>query len=270
MQKSPFLRLLSVTSLVLVMGLITLQLLRWLGSEQQYLPAPHPWMTRTPWLVARMTPEDCSQMALEQLLEIDQRWLIWIDIQPNHAQEFEVVCPDSHIFEVRSAAKIGPRLERILPMLKNRGVIFNIRAVDISVTRPFLQLIEHWSEKKVDIGIASSSQALLRDLRKARPDWLFAADASAWTKLKFFATFGIEAAVELWPDFFIASLDKDEPNFFGAIAAKEITHRKKVLLLEMNDDDKIDPSWKESVQGVLTNRPKTFSPDTFFKKTGAE
>ena len=47
-----------------------------------------------------------------------------------------------------------------------------------------------------------------------------------------FATMGIETAADLWPDFFVASGDSTDPNFFSLSGAKEILRRKKVIVLE--------------------------------------
>lgn len=268
MHKSPFFRLVSVTVLVVGIVLISLMFLRYVGSEQRFAPTPHPWMDKKHWLVARLSPQDCSQMALEQMLELGPEWMIWVDVQPDDQLELHTVCPESKLFEVKSPAKRGPKLTQILPLIKDRDVIFNLRATDVSAGTPFLKLLDGWQDQK-HIGIASASQGLLRDLRKKRAEWLFAADASTWTKLKFFEAFGIEAAVDLWPDFFVASQDNNEPNFFDHKAAHEIDRRKKVLLLELNNDD-VDPSVREELRGVLTTRPKNFSADTFFKKIGAE
>lgn len=268
MLKSPIFRLLSLTSLVLALGCGGLSYLRWLGSKQTYTVAPHPWMEKPHWLLARLAPEDCSQIALENLLELDNSWWIWIDVQPQ-GDQLEMVCPMSNIFELSTKIRRGPKLQRVLPMLAKRGVIFNMRTIDTSVTTPLLNLLQAW-DKKSDVGIASTSQAFLRDLRKKRPDWLFAGDASTWTKLKFFASFGVEATVDLWPDFFVASLNDEDPNYFTKTTAEEIAHRKKVVVLELDDHTTIDASWKPSIRGILTTRPKNFSADTFFVKTGAE
>ena len=268
MPKSPLFRLVSLTLLVLVLGLVGLGFLRWLGSQQTYTVAPHPWMQKRTWLLARMSPEDCSQVALQQLLELDEKWTIWLDVQP-FGESLEVVCPTSRIFELSSEIKRGPKLERVIPLLQKRGVVFNVRTIDTSVTSPFLQLVQAW-DKKSDVGIASSSQSFLRDMRKKRPDWLFAGDASTWTKLQFFSSFGVESALDLWQDFFVASSRSDEPNFLTGPAAKEIALRKKVLILELEEQKAIGASWQPLIRGVLTTRPKNFSADTFFIKTGAE
>lgn len=268
MHKSPFFRLVSVTAIVLGIVMISLMFLRYVGSEQQFAPTPHPWMQKKHWLIARLSPEDCSQMALEQLLELGSEWMIWIDVQPDADLAFSVVCPEKQLFEVRSPASKGPKLTQILPLLKSRDVIFNLRATDISASTPFLKLFDHWEDQK-RIGVASASQGLIRDLRKKRAEWLFAADASTWTKLKFAEAFGLETAVDLWADFFVASPDSNEPNFYDQKAAREIARRKKILVLELNDDN-VDPLWREHLGGILTTRPKNFSADTFFKKIGAE
>lgn len=272
MLKSPLFRLLSVTIAVLAAAMVLLSLIRWMGAQETYMAPPHPWMTRGPWLIARLAPEDCSQMALEQLLELDESWLIWVDVQSNPTQGFDVVCPLNEIFETRSETKRGPHLEHVLPLLKKRGVILNVRSSNPSIETPFLKTLDEWDDKKTDIGIAGVSQSVLRDLRKQRPQWLFASDASTWTKLKFFAMFGIPSVVEVWPDFFVASLNPDDPNFYDAATAKEISRRKKVMVLNIGDADPnaIRTSIKENVRGILTTRPKNFQPDTFFKKTGAE
>ena len=268
MHKSPLFRLVSVTVLVVAIVVIILMFLRFVGSEQQFAPTPHPWMDKKHWLLARLSPKDCSQVALEQMLELGPEWMIWIDVQPTEQLELNMVCPEKHLFEIKSPAKQGPKLAQVLPLLKNRDVIFNLRATDVSAGTPFLKLFDDLKDQK-HIGVASASQGLLRDLRKKRAEWLFAADASTWTKLKFFGAFGVQTAIELWPDFFVASQEAAEPNAYDQTAAIEINRRKKVLLLELDSDD-VDPMWREQLRGILTTRPKNFSADTFFKKTGAE
>lgn len=269
MKKAPFFRLVSVIGLVAFMAVIFLMFLRYLGSQAAYAPPPHPWMDRAHWLAARLAPEDCSQIALEQLLELGDQWFVWVDVQPDQTRQFQLVCPEKKIFEIRAPVAKGPTLTRVLPLLKKHGVIFNLRTTDQTETNAFLKLLDGWDDKK-DVGLASPSQSIIRDLRKQRPQWMFAADAATWTKLKFFAAFGIETTVDLWPDFFVASQDPDEPSGFTKRTAAEIDRRGKIVMLELNDDDKIDPSWKEHIRGILTTRPKNFSADTFFKKIGAK
>jgi hypothetical protein len=268
----PLLRLLSLTAIAIVMALTAMMGLRWLGSQEKFSPSRHPWMNGSPWRLARLAPTPCDQGALGELLRLDEAWKIWLDVRQNPMHDWTIVCPE-HPFALDGAGRQPEkplRLKDVLGQLRNRGVIFNVMALDMPAANSFLQTIESWAGKREDIGIASPVQSLLRELRKKRPEWLFAADSSTWTKLKMYSGFGIETAVDLWPDFFIASDDPAAPNFFSIPAANEIARRNKALLLEWNGISEIPPPEKERLQGILTTRPKNFPVDAIFTKMGAK
>lgn len=264
----PLLRLLGLSLIVLALGAGASLMLRWMGAQQQFLAVDHPWMKEAAWRVARLAPDHCDAAGLDDLLALDANWVVWIDLQPTAENGFKIVCP-AKPFEMGPASD-GPLLKAIVEKLAAKPVIFNVRALDPGSAGRFLDELTGFTDKKRDVGIASPSQSLLRTLRKRRPDWLYAADASTWAKLKIFSTIGIESAADLWPDFFVASSEKQDPGFFSLAAAKEISRRKKVILLEWDGTTPIPEPWKENLRGILTYRPKKFSPDIFFPEKGAK
>ncbi len=266
----PYIRLFILIFFVSVLGVMALQFIRRMGSNETTSISNNPLMQRRFWIVARLPAHQCSQAGLQDLLTLDETWLIWLDLQPDTHHELHVVCPASELFALDPSLPSGPALSEVLQELKNRSVIFNLRALDRTFSDSFLKTIRDWAGTKTDIGVASPSQNLIRDLRKREPDWLFASDSSTWSKLKLFSAFGIESTVDLWPDFFVASANSAGANSFTLKSAREIQERQKILLLQLDDDFNFPADWKPFVRGVLTTRPKKFPADTFFREMGAK
>lgn len=147
--------------------------------------------------------------------------------------------------------------------MKNRAVILNVHAKDNIHTDEFLEILKAWAPEKTDIGIGSGSQAWARDIRKKHPEWVYVADASSWGRLKFFASLGIETAIELWPDVFVADLNPDDPNFYTGATTYELKRRGKIVLLDWDGQKPAAPEWKKTLRGILTKRPKNPAIDTF-------
>jgi hypothetical protein len=269
LHRNPLFRLFGVTLMVLFMGTGVLSILRWMGTQNPGFAGHHAWMQKPFWKIAQLEPTNCTDAGVKELLTLDPSWMIWIDVSLDHNNQWHLICPAKTLFSVQMATDTQPLLAPLLPLLAARAIIFNVHALDSSYGAGFIRTLGDWTDKKVDIGIATASQSLVRDLRKKQPEWLFAADGATWSKLKLFTAFHMESVADLWADFYVASFEEDAPNSFSLETAREIMRRKKVLILEWNESP-ISPEMKNVVRGVLTKRPKSFSDDTFFKTSVAQ
>jgi hypothetical protein len=246
-------------------GLFIIALLRFTGMQKIPPISTHPWAQMKPWKVVRLTSDTCDVKGLKNLISTNPKAFIWLDVRRS-ATQWEIVCPEKTLYEIVKEQPSSFTLEQALPLVKNQGVIFNGRVREPLSSGEFLRILTEWAPDKTDIGIASASQGWLHDLRKKRPQWMFAADVATWTKLKLFSMIGAEPALELGADFFVTSLSPNDPNAFTAASAKEIARRKKPLLLEWDGEGEPSAEWSPSVHGILTKRPKNSSIDTFLQK----
>jgi hypothetical protein len=263
--KHPVLRLFVISTLVMVFGVIGLTVLRHIGAQSRSANSTHPWMSLKTWKVIRLDDAHCDTGGFKKMVEENRDAFIWVDLRLTDVT-WQMICPQKKLFELDKNAPLGPSLEDALSYVKNRAVIFNVHAKDSLHTDEFLKIIKDWAPEKNDLGMASGSQAWLRDIRRKHPEWVYVADISSWGKLKLFASFGIETAIDLWPDIFVASLNQDEPNQFTGPTGLELARRQKVLLLDWDGDTPSAPEWKPTLRGILTKRPKNPAIDTFLQK----
>lgn len=225
-------RLILIAAISLILIVFALFFVRWLGFQQTFASAPHPWFESANWHVYKPT---CSA----EVVASDPSWILLISVRFRDGEWW------------RDCAENSNKLGEILTQSTHANWILEILANDSAHLDPLVGLVGA-QDKAKKFAVVSDSQRVSRYLRKKAPQWLFAADPASLLRMQMFASLWIETAIDFWPDFVIATANKTKPSHLSTRMAQELDRRHKRILWS-EEGATAKPEFP--IHGIVTTRP---------------
>lgn len=234
-----------VLSVVLVaMAWLSLKAFEGRPPQQKAPSWTHPLAELKTWDLKR--PQACENIdALRKELAGSTKDQIWfVDVQPQREQ-WILFCSSGSSSELVQRWQKGLPLDLLLELLlaENHFVIFNVHASQKPEAEGFLKLLKDY-EKSTHLGIISPSRIPAETLRKERPQWLFGADRSLWTKVLAFDSMKLLGLVDLWADFYILNPGDQKALNSRKDLLSAFQERKKILIKEESGDEPLEDFYK--------------------------
>lgn len=208
-------RLAAITLAVLILTVLAVVFVRWVGGHQQFHQPPHAWFEQDTWTMV-VTP--VSEMCATPPAAEDNRIFILPVINGGKEAGWQVPCDGK-----------PKALGDFLAGTSHADWVIFIEAKD---TPDLDQLIETLSgfDKDKRFAIHAPAQKVARYIRQKGPQWLYAADTASLLRLHFFASLYMAPAMEFWPDFVIASENREDGSHLTEREASELRRRNKRIV----------------------------------------
>jgi glycerophosphoryl diester phosphodiesterase len=181
--------------------------------------------------------------AFEKAASTDPNLILWADVRPTHDGTLIVFegrdlsqstdkkgwvqyTPDADVeaadagykfstdhgatFPFRGKGLHIPTLKALLKAIPDHDFVLNFRDYKEGMDRTIIALIDELGAGD-RVLITSSEDGILRDLRNEKPAWVFGTSQAQATRLLMFASLGLESAIPLRGDVFVA-LSTDGPR----------------------------------------------------------
>lgn len=189
----------------------------------------------------------------------DHQWVIFGRDRLEDLTDFSGKIEDYTLAELRPAKLRNGQpmmsLDEFLQAFRDGPLAFVIHSREVAGVKQLLKNLEGIPRDR-KIFLMSSSQALLRDMRKARPDWRFGSDAATLAKIQLLTAIYLEPLLDIWADFIVSPIKIDSSPALSPRAILEAQRRRKPLFIETNGLEDIPPEWEKNASGVLTARPR--------------
>lgn len=232
-----FLRLAVMTIIIIILAVFAVVAIRWMGYQQTFQPASHPWFQRSFWAVYTPTADElCAHPDLDK--SPGERWIVEIPVKRKD---------DQWVIPCATPEALGAYLKSTT----HRDFLLNVEAHDTWALDELVDVTKPFGESKA-FGARTEAQKVAAYLRKKAPEWLFAADSASLLRMATYESMYIESAMDFWPDFVIDDPEAKDLAKVDARMAAEFERRKKPLLWKWNGNSADTPPF--SIQGILTNR----------------
>ncbi len=205
--------------------------LRTITRQNPVIDPPHPWYKDQLWVV---TPWDCQSAPISGVISL-------IEIKPQTATDWVVLCKDKQQDLITTIKKFS--LKKIM---------FRIHTPEA----PAAQSLNEYLKKldtPIEVGVWTTVAAVGRELRKLRPDWIFAFDSAIALQFHTLTQVFLETWASLWADFWIEDTSLSSSLRLTDRARAEIIRRnKKIIAVDKNLSDESLP---KDAKGILTTRP---------------
>jgi len=208
-----------------------------MGLKQQFLPPHHPWFSYSTWNTVGPTIAELCATGGDGYQPLSSDAIVLLPLR-RVGQEWQVPCPNH-----------GQEIKVFLASHKHDNWLLQIDEIDV----PYLdQLVEQTRETKQNssLGIYAKAQRVARHLRKAAPQWVYAADASTLMKFHVMSQLGLETVADFWPDFVLFQTQKGQAATLSEREAQELQRRHKRLI--WNRVSQQDPQPTFTPEGILT------------------
>ena len=203
--------------------------LRMVGYQNPVVEPPHPWYKDQAWVIV---PFDCEKAPEDGTIAL-------LKIQPVTKQDWQVEC------------KTGLQdLAGVIQKHSLKKIMFKLQTPE----PPAAESLHHYIEKinlDLEIGVWAAVAAVGRELRKKRPDWIFAFDSALALQFQTLNQLYLETWASLWADFWIEDTAQSSSFHLEGRARAEIIRRNKKIIAV---DDGLQELPKDA-KGILTTRP---------------
>lgn len=267
-----FRRLLVISLIALIVVFSGLFLLRTMGGKQAYSPLNHPlaqqdflWIGRggaadqapshtwpsfeawEQWTSTAEIPVEGSpyfMVGLDLRLSRDGHWVLF---GPDRleAQTEVTGFPEEKTLEELRQLNMGYQdeqyrdqgltiitLEEFLHAKSEGPLWLNIHVRYPEANHSLMKLLAN-RELSRDIIIHSPYRSAMRNLRKDRPLWLFAADSTSLDRMKFMSSLGLATLSDSWFDLVVLT-DREPLTAWPESMKKELLHRHKLFIFDLS------------------------------------
>lgn len=281
---SAFSRIIFISVGVIIAFLICILALRNIGGQLEYVPLKHPLLNQESYIIAdgggnEVAPKNSAKsfrhslsINPEVILEADTRMTrdgIWVLFEPTRleaktglkgAVEFTLAKDLKKAvvtFSNSSTAKTSTKILYLEEFLKEFGknkLLINILSVKKSDLDGLVKLLDKYVDQE-RIIINSPSFNVIKQIRKLKPLWLYAADGNTLAKLHLFSSLFLEPMLTMDSDMFIAPMKSKTYASLNKQALSEIKRRKRKAILMI---DQQNPEILPNFDGVFTEKPSQF------------
>ena len=205
-------------------------MLRTIAFQNPSLDPPHPWYKDQSWIVS---PWKCESAPIPGTISL-------IEVNAKDQTNWMIECTD------------GPQdLATIIKKYDLKKIMFRIRTPEPPAATSLSKYMEQITTP-LEIGVWSTVAAVGRDLRKLRPDWLFAFDSAAALQFQTLSKLFIEPVASLWADFWIEDAQLSSAFLLKDRSRAEVIRRNKKII---TIDDGSTTQWPQDAKGIMTTRP---------------
>lgn len=225
-------RIALISSAVITTFVLSIFMLRTITGQNPVIDPPHPWYKDQVWVV---TPWQCEAPPIEGTISL-------IEIKPQTSTEWVVLCKEKPQDLIEAIKKFS--LKKIM---------FRIQTPE-GPAAPSLNEYMKKLDVPVEIGVWSTTAGVGRELRKLRPDWIFAFDSAIALQFHTLNQIFLETWASLWADFWIEDTSLSPSLRLTERARAEIIRRnKKIIAVDQNSSS--EESMPKDAKGILTTRP---------------
>ncbi len=204
-------------------------MLRTITGQNPVIDPPHPWYKDQVWII---TPWNCEEPPVQGAISL-------IKIEPKNETDWQILCKD------------GPQdLIQTIKKFSLKKIMFSIQTPE----GPAAQSLSEYMKKldtPVEVAVRASIAGVGRELRKLRPDWIFAFDSALALQFHTLNQAFLETWASLWADFWIEDASLSRSFVLKDRARAEIIRRnKKIIAVDENTNE-----WPKDAKGILTTRP---------------
>lgn len=204
-------------------------MLRTVGYQNPVMDPPHPWYKDQVWII---TPWDCEDAPPAGAIAL-------LKLEPKSSSDWQVICKNG-----------TQELSSVIQKFALRKIMFRLQTPE----PPAAQSLSDYVSKidaPLEVGVWAPVSAVGRDLRKIRPDWIFALDPAAALQFETLTQLYLETWASLWADFWIEDVSLSSTlQLKGRARAEIIRRNKKIIAVDHNEAE-----WPQDAKGILTTRP---------------
>lgn len=204
-------------------------MLRTATGQNPVIDPPHPWYKDQSWII---TPWDCDAPPVKGVIPL-------LKIAPKTATEWQVMCKN--------------KAEDLIETIKKfslKKIMFKIESPEAPAAQSLSDYMKK-TDQPLEVGVWTTVAAVGRDLRKQRPDWIFAFDSATALQFHTLNQIFLETWASLWADFWIEDTVLSSSLRLKDRARAEILRRnKKIIAVDYDLTD-----WPKDAKGILTTRP---------------
>lgn len=206
--------------------------LRTVTGQNPVMDPPHPWYKDQVWVV---TPWKCEAPPVEGTISL-------IEIKPITSTEWVVLCKDKQQDLIETIKKFS--LKKIM---------FRIETPEAPAAGSLNEYLKKL-DSPIEVAVWSSTAAVGREIRKLRPDWIFAFDPAIALQFHTLNQIFLETWASLWADFWIEDTSFSSSLRLKDRARAEIVRRNKKIIA-VDDNSTADAQLPKDAKGILTTRP---------------
>lgn len=207
-------------------------MLRTMGYQNPNIDPPHPWYKVEKWV---FTPWKCDSAPMKDTIAV-------LDIKATAETSWVVDCAGG-----------DQDLAEIIKKYSLKKIMFKLQTPEPPAGKSLSQYVEQIpNHKDLEIGVWATVAAVGRDLRKLRPDWLFALDSATVLQFQTLSKMFIEPLASLWADFWIEDTKLSAAFRLTGRSREEVVRRNKKIIAV--DDGSIS-ELPSDTKGILTTRP---------------
>lgn len=155
-----------------------------------------------------------------------------------------------HAYKMNELTAFGSEilsLETVVKAFPDYQFIFNILSNDLDIHKEMIQFVE--TNKLVDrVLVNSPVDIIIKSIKKSRPMWIYGTSIPEVARVKSFSTLGLEPAISVRGDVFVAPLSYLNRRLVDALLVNEMKRRKKFVFIgplvnqdEIKDAEELNP-----------------------------
>ena len=208
---------------------IIIFMLRTITGQNPVMDPPHPWYKDQVWII---TPWNCEGAPTPGTIPL-------INIAPKTSELWEAECKEG-----------SQDLYEIIKKFSLKKIMFKLHTPEAPAAVSLSQYMSK-VDIPVEIGVWTTVAAVGRELRRQRPDWIFALDSAAALQFQTLNQIFLETWASLWADFWIEDTNLSSSLRLKDRARAEVIRRnKKIIAVDQNNSE-----WPPDTKGILTTRP---------------
>ena len=225
-----FSRLGAISIGVVITFIVIIFAMRTIGYQNASIEPPHPWYKDQVWIIV---PWDCQQPPLEGVIPL-------LEVKPVSDKSWMVKCLQN-----------SQELTSVLEHYDFKKIMFRIETPEPPAAESLNKYMAR-IQKPISVGAWAPVSAVGRELRRLRPDWVYALDPAAALQFHTLTQLWLEPLASLWADFWIEDAKLSPSLELKNRARAEVIRRnKKIVIL----DDNIITDLPQDAKGILTTRP---------------
>lgn len=221
-------------------------------------PLAHPFLTSKNDIVAYPPPPSSTTAMnfferLDAIAAMSKDIVLWIDIHPLLNGTLVVGTPTIVNISDADSNKI-PTLDQVLARYTSNRLILNFHANRPGMIEEVIKSVEK-ANASDRLLIQSPEDGFLRDLREAKPLWLYGTSQARVTQMLMLASIGLEATAPIKGDVFVM---ETEPRALWRISddiISEVHRRKMKIYAGPAGAQEAIQLRNRGVDGVLTSQP---------------